>query len=51
MQTTNHEIAHILNLSLAGNIPVQVIDRIEINSRNIVIPELINILWIMRWFL
>lgn len=39
MQTTNHEIANILNLSLAGNIPMQVIERIEIDSRNIVFPE------------
>ena len=41
MQTTNHEIANILNLSLAGNIPMQVIERIEIDSRNIVFPETI----------
>lgn len=39
MQTTNHEIANILNFSLAGNIPMQVIERIEIDSRNIVFPE------------
>jgi alanine racemase len=39
MQTTNHEIANILNLSLAGNIPIQVIERIEIESRNIVFPK------------
>jgi alanine racemase len=39
MQTTNQEIANILNLSLAGNIPMQVIERIEIDSRNIVFPE------------
>lgn len=39
MQTSNHELANILNLSMAGNIPVQVIERIDIDSRNIVFPD------------
>lgn len=39
MQTSNHELANILNLSMSGNIPVQVIERIDIDSRNIVFPD------------
>lgn len=39
MRTTSHEITNILDIPLAGNIPVRTLDRIEIDSRNIVFPE------------
>jgi Alr-MurF fusion protein len=39
MQTTNHEIAKILELPLLESDSMQTLDRIEIDSRNIAFPE------------